>query len=407
MQLKKPGQISGALTLAAGSLLAVDAAAGDGKWQIDSSLLYYGEQDRVTAAEPVVNARRELGDDEFLDVKVVLDALTGPSHNGAPVRPYAQTFTSPSGNGLYTTPAGTVPLDDDFHDTRGNVGVTWTRPLADPLWKSTLGANVSSEFDFFSLGVSGTLSRDFNKRNTTVTGGLSFENDTISPVGGVPIPLAQMDTGDPDAAKEGSDETKTVTDLLFGVTQVLGRNTIAQINYNLSMSSGYHNDPYKIVADDSAGGPPGEFYYESRPDSRTKHALYGELKHALAGGDIVDGSYRFMTDDWGISSHTVDLRYRHLLGGDWFLEPHARWYSQTEADFWVEALDAPPVAGDNVSSDYRLGALTDTTFGLKVGKRLGETGEASVRVESFQQSGDTEAADLSAVIVEFGYSFRW
>lgn len=407
MQLKKPGQISGALALAAGSLLATDALAGDGSWQVDSALMYYGEADRVTAVEPVVNARRDLGDDEYLNVKLVIDSLTGTSHNGAPERPYAQTFTSPSGNSNYTVPANTLPLDGSFKDTRGNVAVTWDRPLANRLWRSSLGANVSSEFDFFSLGLSGTLSRDFNKRNTTVIGGLSFENDIITPVGGVPIPLAQMDLATPDVAKDGSDETKTVTDVLVGVTQVLGRNTVAQLNYNISMSSGYHNDPYKVVADDSAGGPPGDFYYESRPDSRTKHSLYGEIKHALAGGDIINGSYRFMTDDWGVASNTLDLRYRHLLAGDWFVEPHARWYTQSEADFWVEALAAPPAAGDHVSADYRLGALTDTTVGLKFGKRLGETGEASMKVESFQQTGDTPAAELSAVIVEFGYSFRW
>lgn len=407
MQLKTPGQISGAIALAAGSLLATDAAAGDGKWQVDSALMYYGEADRVTAVEPVISARRELADDEYLNVKLVIDSLTGASHNGAPERPYAQTFTSPSGNSNYTVPANSLPLDDSFHDTRGNVAVTWDRPLANRLWRSSLGANVSYEYDFFSLGLSGTLSRDFNKRNTTVIGGLSFENDIINPVGGVPVPLAKMDLVTPDTAKSGSDETKTVTDVLLGITQVLGKNTIAQFNYNISMSSGYHNDPYKVVADDGAGGPPGDFYYESRPDSRTKHSLYGEIKHALAGGDIINGSYRFMTDDWGIASNTIDLRYRHLLGGDWFVEPHARWYTQNEADFWTEALTAPPAAGSNASSDYRLGALTDTTVGLKVGKRLGETGEASVKVESFQQTGDTAAAELSAVIVEFGYSFRW
>ncbi|MFZ5724607.1 MAG: DUF3570 domain-containing protein [Pseudomonadota bacterium] len=407
MQLKNPGRISGAVAMAAGSLLGSHAVAGDGKWQLDTSLMYYGETDRVTAVEPVLNARRELGEDEFLNVKMVLDSLTGASHNGAPVRPRVQTFTSPSGHKTYDVPANTVPLDESFKDTRGNVALSWERPLANPLWRSTLGTNVSSEFDFFSFGVNGSLARDFNRRNTTVTGGLSVESDVISPVGGVPVPLAPVNIASPDSAKDGSEETRTVTDVLLGVTQVLGRNTIAQLNYSLSMSSGYHNDPYKVVADDSVTAAPGSFYYESRPDSRTKHALYGELKHALPNRDVVDASYRFMTDDWGIVSHTVDLHYRHFLRADWFVEPHVRWYAQGEADFWTEALPAAPAPGDFASGDYRLGALTDTTFGAKIGKRLGEDREISMRVESFQQSGDTEAADVSALILEFGYSFRW
>jgi hypothetical protein len=108
-----------------------------------------------------------------------------------------------------------------------------------------------------------------------------------------------------------------------------------------------------------------------------------------------------------VSSHTVDLRYRWMLGNDWYLEPHARWYTQSEADFYVEALPGKPEPGMDVSADYRLGGLTDTTFGAKVGKQLGEGSEISARLESFQQSGDYEAADLSAIIFELGYSFKW
>lgn len=403
----KPKNVRSALALATCSLLGGNAVSADGDWKVDTALLYYGEQDRVSAVEPVVRMRRELAEEESVDVKFVLDALTGPSHNGAPVRNYPQTFTTPSGKQQYTVPAGEVPLDEEFHDTRGQVSATWERPLANQLWRSSLGANLSSEFDFASMGVSGTLSRDFNKRNTTLTAGLSFENDIIKPVGGVPVPLALMDLANPSAAKAGGDETKTVTDVLLGVTQVIDRNTIMQFNYNLSLSSGYMNDPYKVVADGSLAAAPGRFYFESRPDSRTRHSLYWGTKHALANGDIIDGSYRYMTDDWGIASHTLDLRYRWMLASDWFLEPHARWYTQSEADFYVEALPAAPVAGSDATSDYRLGALTDTTMGFKVGRKLGEDSEASFRLESFQQGGDTPVADLSAIIVEFGYSFRW
>lgn len=390
------------LALATASLLGAGMAqAGDGSWQIDSSILYYGEQDRVTAVEPVVNARKDLGDEEALNLKLVVDSLTGASHNGAPVRNYAQTFSGPSGSSAYTVPAGEVPLDDSFHDTRGSVSVNWDKPLQNRLWKRSLGVNVSSEYDFFSLGVNGALTRDFNRRNTSLTVGLGYEADTIKPVGGVPVPLSEMGEDEPAAS---ADESRDVTDLLVGITQVINRSTVMQFNYNLSSSSGYHNDPYKILAVDDERD---EFWYESRPDARTKHAFYWETKHALANGDIIDGSYRFMTDDWGVSSHTVDLRYRWMLGGDWYLEPHARWYTQSEADFYVESLADEPAPGMDASADYRLGGLTDTTFGAKVGKQLGEGSEVSARLESFQQSGDYEAADLSAIIFELGYSFKW
>lgn len=416
---RAPAVVAPAIAAAACLLLGGEAAAGDGSWQVDSAVMYYGETGRVTAIEPVVDIKHDLADEESVDVKLVSDTLSGASHNGAPVRPWAQTFTSPSagaggagggegeggggtGTGGYTVPAGAVPMDPNFHDQRSSVALTWEKPLADRLWHSTLGANYSQETDFISVGGSGTLARDFNKRNTTVTAGLSLENDLVTPTGGVHAPLSLM--GSPTIAAQ---ETRKVTDVLVGITQVLGRNTIAQVNYDVSRSNGYETDPYKVVANDAAGGPPGEFYYESRPGSRTKRALYGEIKHALGNGDVADAGYRYMTDDWGVVSHTVDVRYRKTLPAGWFLEPHARWYNQAAATFWVEALPAPPVPGTYASGDYRLGVLNDTTFGLRIGKRFEDGGEAGLRVESFRQAGPTLPAEMSALIVEFGYSFRW
>lgn len=415
------------LALATCTLLGAGAAqAGDGNWLIDSSVLYYGEQDRVTAVEPVVSATRELGEEETLNVKLVVDSLTGASHNGATVTNYPQTFSGPSAAGAggpgqddddevenegeggtgYTIPAGQVPLDDSFHDTRAALSLTWAKPI-NRLWRYTLGGNFSNEFDFTSLGASGTLSRDFNKRNTTLTMGLALEADSIRPVGNTPVPLTVMGSA---ASKSTSDtENRNVTDVLLGVTQVINRKTIMQFNYGLSAASGYMTDPYKIVSviPPPASSPAGYFIFENRPDSRTKHALYWETKYMLDNGDLLNPSYRFTTDDWGISSHTVDLRYRWMLPESWYLEPHARWYTQNEADFYVESLSSAAAIPAEVSADYRLGALTDTTVGLKVGKRLADDGDISVRLESFNQSGDSAVADLSALVLEFGYSFRW
>ena len=118
--MTRPINLRSALAMATCSLLGAGAAnAGDGEWQIDTALLYYGETDRVSAVEPVVSATHDLGDEETLNIKLVLDGLTGPSANGAQAEAYAQTFTTPSGNQNYTVPAGEVPLDEVFHDTRG------------------------------------------------------------------------------------------------------------------------------------------------------------------------------------------------------------------------------------------------------------------------------------------------
>ena len=158
-------------------------------------------------------------------------------------------------------------------------------------------------------------------------------------------------------------------------------------------------DPNTDVVDD--------YLYESRPDSRTKNAIYWENRIHFKQDSMAVG-VRYMTDDWGVDSQTLDLKYRHEMGNGWYLQPHLRYYTQSAADFWYEYVDPSEVAGlTEASSDYRLGNLDDMTYGLKVGRKLSRGREWNARLEMFQQSGDTDAADLNALITQVGYTFYW
>ncbi len=136
-----------------------------------------------------------------------------------------------------------------------------------------------------------------------------------------------------------------------------------------------------------------------------------------------------MTDDWGIDSHTIDVRYRWELGNNQYLEPHVRYYQQSAADFYYYFLTDDVVARNNLtpgnetayaSADYRLGEMMGVTVGLKYAKRLGDNHGFDVRLEMYQQSGDSNPSeafgalteqdlypDVDAVIAQFGYSFVW
>ena len=289
MQLKKPKSIRSALAVATCSMLSGvshHALAESTPWEIDTALLYYGESDadnsRVTVVEPVIRARKEIATDEFLTFRFVFDSLTGASANGAIPQSTPQTFTSPSGEGTYTTSANQTPLDPTFHDARGAVNAEWELPLS-RLTKGIFAANFSQEFDYTSMGLAATLSRDFNNRNTTLTGGLSYNADTVRPVGDAPEGLSPMPTTTAvDKTTIGSDLSKNVADLLLGVTQVINRNTLMQFNFTYGMDDGYLTDPYKILSVvDNTGTLVGTdpYLYEKRPDSRARQAIFWKTVH--------------------------------------------------------------------------------------------------------------------------------
>lgn len=457
MQLKNTQQrasIAQALAKASAVLLgaaapAIPVHAEDSGWLIDSAVLYYTENnDRVSAIEPVINLKKELGDERILNLKLVFDSLTGASPNGAaPANvPQIFTFTSASGRDREhaaetgnVTPSGKLPLDYQFKDTRGAFSAGWQQPIGNNL-RLNLGANTSIEYDFQSYGANLAIAKDVNDKNTTLSAGVNFEYDRVDPVGGAPNPLTGMVDKGLGGSNRGSD-SKTVVDLLFGITQVLNRHAIVQANYSLSKVSGYQTDPYKMltvvdasnrfVLDPSLLNPGGYnlYLFEARPDSRTRHSLYTELKYHLTE-DVITASYRFTTDNWGIRSHTTDLKYRYQLGHNFYLEPHVRWYTQTAADFYLPYLKLGhdlTISGRTVtpllaaaSSDTRLGSFDATTFGVKAGIDLGEDSELSFRVERYKQSAHAPAApatgplagqtlqpNLSALWFQVGYTFRW
>ena len=399
-------------------------------WDFNTSLLYYGEDaDRVQDLSISVLATRTFMDDRALTMGLTVDALTGATPNGGQYQAVPQTFTSPSGNAVFTVPAGTLALDDSFRDTRVAVSANWTQPFS-RLYTFDAGLSASKEYDYMHLGANAKISRDFNQRNTTVSAGFAYAADSLNPVGGTPTPLTPMaDVGD--LSNRIGDQDKDVVDFVVGVTQVISRNLVVQANYSFSDSSGYLNDPYKIVSlvDGITGdvvprtpapglqGPSHEYVFESRPDQRTKHSLYGQAKYYM-NGKVLDASYRYMTDDWDIDSHTVDLRFRWPVGERSYFEPHLRYYTQTEANFYqVGLVDSVPLPM-YASSDYRLGNFDAITAGLKYGWTTRNDNDMSVRLELYQQRGSIPAdrlignqvglfeyPDLDAVILQFSYRF--
>jgi len=316
-------------------------------------------------------------------------------------------------------------IDTSFLDTRTALGANWEMPIT-RLTLLSVGASLSDEYDYTHTGLNARLARDFNNRNTTLSFGLALANDTISPVGGSPVPLTPM-LGLGNSTNKRGDQSKDVTDFLFGVTQVLNRHTIVQFNYSLSQADGYLTDPYKVlsvvdpVTGNPVAGPAGSglarYWFERRPDTRDKQSLYGLLKRDF-NGDVLEASYRYMTDDWGVDSQTVELRYRWSFGTGRYFQPHARFYQQTAADFYHTVLfDGAPLP-TYATADHRLGEFDGLTVGVKYGQATARGGEWSARVEYYTQTGDPAPGsavgalagfdlypDLNAVIAQFSYKF--
>jgi len=436
MQLvkQKNKTVAGAIAAAALSLLG-NSAKADGEfwdfsrdWKFNSGILYYGEQDRVSALEGVFSATHEKDLDDKFNFKIVIDSLTGASPSGAVVQPGVQTFTRPSGKGQYTVNAEEIPLDDTFRDTRVQVNSQWTSPIWDESIVS-YGVHLSKEYDYLSTAVNGNIAWNFNQKNTTFSLGLSLAKDSFDPEGGVPIPFSSMviDMGqfaNPtefetafDLTRGTTSEDKETLDILMGITQIINRKTVMQFNYSYSDVSGYLNDPFKVVSRVDQDGIALEHLYESRPDKRVKQSFYWQAKHYLTGS-VADISYRYMTDDWEIDSHTIDYKHYLTLDNNQYLEPQIRWYQQSAAEFYQPYLLEQSIIPENISADTRLGEFSALTIGLKYGWRTDSGNDMAIRLSYYEQSMKDSLSshpgvlndlqiypDLKAFFIQYTYDF--
>jgi hypothetical protein len=446
MQLIKKEQsisLTDKLTLAATALITgstlttpVIAQENDAQWEFSASTLAYSETDRVSAAEFILDGNKDFSDTSNLSFKVVLDSLTGASANGAIAQNTVQTFTRPSGKGQFDIGANNTPLDDTFKDTRAQFNISWTDQLAEDM-RYTVGSNLSKEYDYASLSINGAIARDFNQKNSTFSAGLSLGSDQYSPEGNIPVAFSSMviDSGQFansddywaafDATRSDSSETITTSEVLFGWTQVVNRKMLMQFNYGYSDVSGYLTDPFKVLSVVNNSGITQDLVYENRPDSKTQHSIFALTKYHL-DNSVFDVSYRYLTNDWDITSHTIDTHWHFMSNNGSFWEPHIRFYQQSAAEFYspflLEGVSLPATANQYpayASADYRIGEMTAVTLGLKYGFQMDDGARAEIRLEYYKQT-PTKAnqptgvtgldglelyPEIDALILQFNYYF--
>ncbi|WP_082491799.1 DUF3570 domain-containing protein [Duganella sp. Leaf126] len=234
----------------------------------------------------------------------------------------------------------------------------------------TVGGAYSTEHDYLSraLSVSGTWESE--DRNTTWSAGIGRANDKINPVNLIV-----------------TNERKHTTNLLLGVTQVLGKNDVAQVTLAHDIGKGYFNDPYKA--------------FDNRPRDRNESTLLLRWNHYVeATGGTSRTSYRYYRDSFGVRGHTLGQEYVQPLADGWAVTPEVRLYSQRAADFYFDpvydaALGAPFPPGYNPSryssADYRLSGFGAVTLGLKVSKQIDKVWSIDAKVSAYQQRGSWRA----------------
>lgn len=329
---------------------------------------YQETDNRIRVDSHYAMAEVELDPATRLRARGVIDTITGMTPTGAPA------------------PAGSdqVPLAE-LEDERHALVTDISRRFGP--WTGRFEFAYSDEDDYLSRGYAATVVRALNENNTELQAGFSYIDDTI---------------------RFAEHRPKRTRDYLLGVTQVLDRNTTLTLNLSWGRTRGFITDPYKLVAktiEVAPGLPLNLTFPENRPDRRDKAIVYARLLHLFENlRGTIDISYRYLDDDWGLESDTLELGWLQRWGERWIVQPFFRWYAQNAADFYIYDLNTTPIvpvanptpAGPFYSSDYRLSKFAATTAGLKITYAVDDQWAVDLSYERYEMRGRDDVTPDSA-----------
>jgi len=408
--IKKKRNIQKKLALASCTLLshgATDVLAAEAEdWAIDGSLLHYAEEDRITVDKFIGSLVTNVSESDKVKVDLVFDTMSGSTPSGALDGAGSfTTITTPSGAGGFSASSGSTAIAK-FDDTRLGVSMDWEHTKK-RLHRINYGSSISVEKDYTSFGLNTKYAQDTSSRIVTYSAGVAVAFDDVRrSTGGTPEPFAKYNEG-----KTLDGGNRVTVDTIFGVTRILNRRTLAQLNFSSGLADGYLTDPYKLVSrtqlidpmDPTAGFDEINTYYEKRPSSRQRNSIYTAMAHTTRHNNVLHMSYRYYWDDWEIQSNTIDFRLKFRYDDGLFIEPHVRLYDQTAASFYTFAIaqEEYGISGfpEYASADYRLDETDATTIGVNIGKTFPGHGKLRVRFEQIQWEYANSLFDVNKAIV--------
>ena len=226
-----------------------------------------------------------------------------------------------------------IPSSASRLDGRTYSELSYTRLLQKAKLSITGGVNVSIESDYFSFGQFLELNKASNDDMQEYTFRFQFYNDDVR-WGWLDGEFEPKRLIYPQElrGKEWFDEyLRRSYNFNAGFTQVLNERQILGIFALLNYQDGLLATPFHRVFFKD-----GTLRVENLPTHRLKAGLTLNWNYFVGGGIILKNSMSGYSDTFGINALAVEHETAFKLDPKWTLQPGARFYLQSESDFFAE-----------------------------------------------------------------------
>jgi len=152
----------------------------------------------------------------------------------------------------------------------------------------------------------------------------------------------------------------------LGVSQVVTKSLLMNLNYEATLDDGYLQSPYRSARLLGLSVP------EVYPRTRDSYAVAFGLVKGLGSNDgqlkaSAHLRYRYFWDNWNIRAHTVELGYSSRIDDRWLVEPRYRYYRQSAASFYADNFTTQMVF---MARDRELSDFSNNALGVKASYQL-------------------------------------
>ncbi len=279
---------------------------------------------------------------------------------------------------------------------------------------SSAHLSFANEFDYSSFGFGGSLSKQFNKKNTEVGLTANIYLDTWRPQYPTEIHTYVNTNGNLNAGffngvdildqngnvinKNSLTAWKPVNNTLvidkgrntysasLSFSQILSKNLQVSLFADVIMQKGWLSNPmqriyFKNRPNFYIGEASDIPYYtdpnknngvfqladdiERLPDNRLKTPIGMRLHYYINEFLVFKTYYRYYFDDWGINSHTLNVEIPIKVSDKFTLYPSYRYYTQTAAKYFYNYEEALS-SYDFYTSDFDLSKYNANQFGFGI-----------------------------------------
>ncbi len=211
------------------------------------------------------------------------------------------------------------------------------------------GYTNSDESDFEARTAYVGISQEIFGGLTTVNLGFARGNDDVGQV------------TDPGFAEEADRRIYRL-----GVSQVVTKNLVLNLDFEGISDEGYLNNPYRQVRFvDPAAGSGYSFQREVYPRTRSSSAFAMNARYFLDVKRAIYGGGRVYDDTWGINAWNAEVGYTWRWNDQWLFDLSLRHYDQGAADFFSDLFPFRD-AQNFLGRDKEISSYTNQTVKLEI-----------------------------------------